>query len=42
MAARAVCGITDVAPLAHEIYVLVQEQRFNEAKAKLPVERPWR
>jgi len=32
--------ITDVTPLAHEIHALVQEGKFNEAKARLPAERP--
>ena len=32
--------ITDVTPLAHDIRSLVQEGKFNEAKARLPAERP--
>jgi hypothetical protein len=32
--------ITDVTPLAHDIRTLVQEGKFNEAKARLPAERP--
>ncbi len=37
-----ICGISDVTPLAHEIHALVQQQRFDEARARLPVGRPWR
>jgi len=32
--------ITDVTPLAHEIHALVQKGKLNEAKTRLPVERP--
>lgn len=34
--------ITDVTPLAHEIYSLVADRRFDEAKAKLPAEAPYK
>ncbi|HNM81386.1 MAG TPA: DUF4291 domain-containing protein [Rhodocyclaceae bacterium] len=30
--------ITDVTPLAHEIHALVANKRFDEARAKLPIE----
>lgn len=33
--------ITEVTSLAHQIRALVQEGRLDEAKAKLPDERPW-
>lgn len=33
--------ITDVTPLAHEIHTLVEGDRFEEAKARLPTERPF-
>lgn len=33
--------INDVTPLVHEIHSLVLENRFSEAKAKLPVEQPY-
>ena len=36
-----ICRITEVTSLAHEIRALVQEGRLDEAKAKLPDERPW-
>lgn len=32
--------ISEVTSLAHEIYALVQQGRLDEAKAKLPAERP--
>ncbi|MCA3175838.1 MAG: DUF4291 domain-containing protein [Burkholderiales bacterium] len=35
-----ICNITEVTPLAHEIRALVQEGRLDEAKDKLPIERP--
>ena len=37
-----ICRILDVTTLAHEICALVQERRLDEAKAKLPIEQPWR
>ncbi|OEY99050.1 MULTISPECIES: DUF4291 domain-containing protein [Stenotrophomonas] len=33
--------ITDVTPLAHRIHALVAEDRLEEAKATLPIERPY-
>ncbi len=33
--------ITDVTPLAHQIHALVAEERLEEAKAALPIERPF-
>jgi hypothetical protein len=36
-----ICNISDVTPMAHEIRALVQEGRLDEAKTKLPVERPF-
>jgi hypothetical protein len=33
--------ITEVTPLAHDIRSLIQEGKFNEAKAMLPAERPF-
>lgn len=33
--------ITDATPLAHEIHSLVKDNRFNEAKARLPAEQPY-
>lgn len=33
--------ITDLTPLVHDICALVDEDRFDEAKEKLPVERPY-
>ncbi|WP_229205806.1 DUF4291 domain-containing protein [Duganella sp. Leaf126] len=33
--------ISDVTPLAHEIHCLVLENRFIDAKAKLPAEQPY-
>ena len=36
-----ICRISDATPLAHEIHALVQGGWLDEAKAKLPVERPW-
>lgn len=33
--------ITDVTPLAHQIHALVVEDRLEEAKATLPIERPY-
>ena len=33
--------ITDVTPLAHQIRALVAEDRLEEAKATLPIERPY-
>lgn len=33
--------ITDLTPLAHEIHALVQDKQFEDAKRRLPVERPY-
>lgn len=37
-----ICHITDVTPLAHEIHALVQKGKLDEARDKLPIERPLR
>ena len=37
-----ICRISDVTPLAHDIRTLIQTGKLDEAKAKLPIERPLR
>lgn len=33
--------ITDITPLAHEIYSLIEDKKFEEAKSKVPTERVY-
>ncbi|MEV4949720.1 DUF4291 domain-containing protein [Streptomyces sp. NPDC053755] len=38
---RWIVGVRDVTPLAHEIHALVRDGRLDDARTKLPEERPY-